>query len=53
VTDDYEIDGECDPDIEAAREFVVEEWGVAAEEVETGFDRIDAATEQTGLGRFT
>ena len=40
------------PDIEAARAFVTEEWGVANEEVDRGFERIEAATAQTGLDRF-
>jgi flap endonuclease 1 (EC 3.1.-.-) len=41
------------PDVAAAREFVVDEWGVDASEVETGFERIEEASTQTGLGRFT
>jgi len=46
-------DAEIQPDVDAAREFVVEEWGVPAAEVERGFERIDAAVTQTGLDRWT
>jgi flap endonuclease-1 len=53
VTDDYEFDPEMDPDLEAAREYVVEEWGVAADEVERGFERIEESVVQTGLDNWT
>jgi flap endonuclease-1 len=53
VVDDYEFDTEVTPDIEAARAYVCEEWGVPAEEVSTGFDRIAEALTQTGLDRWT
>ena len=44
---------EIRPDVAAAREYVVDTWGVDASEVECGFDRIEEATTQTGLDRFT
>ena len=50
---DVEPDTDIVPDVAAAREFVVDEWGVDVSEVETGFERIEEATTQTGLGRFT
>ncbi|WP_135851597.1 flap endonuclease-1 [Halorussus salinus] len=53
VTDDYEFDAEMDPDLDAAREYVVEEWGVAEEEVERGFERIEESVVQTGLDKWT
>ncbi|AQL44268.1 flap endonuclease-1 [Halorientalis sp. IM1011] len=53
VADDVSFDAEIEPDIDAARAFVVDEWGVAADEVERGFDRIADATVQTGLDRWT
>jgi flap endonuclease-1 len=53
VTDDVAFDTEIEPDMEAAREFVVDEWSVAADEVERGFERIADATVQTGLDRWT
>jgi flap endonuclease-1 len=53
VTDAYEFDADVDPDLDAAREFVVDEWGVAADEVERGFERIEEALTQTGLDRWT
>jgi len=53
VTDDYEIPDGLDPDMDAAREFVTEEWEVDAEEVRRGFERIDESVVQTGLDRWT
>jgi len=53
VTDDYNLDLDLDPDVAAAREFVVEEWEVDADEVARGFDRIEDALVQTGLDRWT
>ena len=50
---DAEYDPDVRPDIDAAREFVVGEWGVPAEEVEAGFERIETAVTQTGLDRWT
>jgi len=53
VSDDYTIPDGVDPDIDAARAFVTEEWGVAPEEVERGFERIEESVTQTGLDRWT
>jgi len=53
VTDDYVVDGDVDPDVAAAREYVIEEWEVDAAEVERGFERIEDALVQTGLDRWT
>ncbi|WP_152040855.1 flap endonuclease-1 [Salinigranum salinum] len=53
VTDDYSFDTEIEPDLDAARRFVVEEWEVDAGEVETGFSRIEQSVVQTGLDRWT
>ncbi|UPV99404.1 flap endonuclease-1 [Halorussus gelatinilyticus] len=53
VSDDYEFDAEMDPDMEAAREYVVDEWGVAEDEVERGFERIEESVVQTGLDKWT
>ena len=53
VTDDYDFETSLDPDLEAARSYVVDEWGVDAGEVERGFERIDASVVQTGLGEWT
>ncbi|WP_128477618.1 flap endonuclease-1 [Halorussus pelagicus] len=53
VSDDYEFDAEMDPDLEAAREYVVEEWEVAEDEVERGFERIEESVVQTGLDNWT
>jgi flap endonuclease-1 len=52
VTDDYDLDLTVTPDVDAAREFV-DGWGVAADEVERGFERIQEATQQTGLDRWS
>ncbi|WP_254767502.1 flap endonuclease-1 [Salinilacihabitans rarus] len=53
VTDDYAFDTDLDPDLSAAREYVVDEWGVDAGEVERGFERIEESVAQTGLDRWT
>ncbi|WP_335999089.1 flap endonuclease-1 [Halorientalis halophila] len=53
VAEDASFDPEITPDIDAARAFVVDEWGVAADEVERGLGRIADATVQTGLDRWT
>ncbi|WP_336037400.1 flap endonuclease-1 [Halobacterium yunchengense] len=53
VADDYDVDYEVSPDVDAAREYVVDEWHVDADEVARGFDRIEEAVTQTGLDRWT
>jgi flap endonuclease-1 len=53
VTDDYAFDPDVDPDLAAARRYVVEEWEVDEREVETGFRRIEESLVQTGLDRWT
>ncbi|MFW5918954.1 MAG: flap endonuclease-1 [Halanaeroarchaeum sp.] len=53
VTDDYELRGDPTPDIEAAKQYVTEEWEIPADEVERGFERIADAVTQTGLDRWT
>ncbi|WP_246999797.1 flap endonuclease-1 [Halosolutus gelatinilyticus] len=53
VTDEYEFDATLDPDLTAAREYVVDEWEVHADEVARGFERIEESVAQTGLDRWT
>ncbi|APX95706.1 flap endonuclease-1 [Natronorubrum daqingense] len=53
VTDDYAFDPSLDPDLEAARDYVCEEWQVHADEVDRGFERIEESVSQTGLDRWT
>ncbi|WP_254522855.1 flap endonuclease-1 [Natrinema caseinilyticum] len=53
VIDEYEFDTSLDPDLEAARAYVTEEWDVHADEVERGFERIEESVTQTGLDRWT
>jgi len=53
VTDDLDIDLDVDPDVAAAREYVVDTWGVDPDEVAGGFDRLEDALVQTGLDRWT
>ncbi|QLG62521.1 flap endonuclease-1 [Halorarum salinum] len=53
TTDEYDLDATVDPDVAAAREYVVEEWEVPAEEVERGFERIEESLTQTGLDEWT
>ncbi|WP_049984797.1 flap endonuclease-1 [Halobellus rufus] len=53
VTDDYEFDTDISPDVDAARAYVVDDWGVAADEVDRGFERIESSLVQTGLDEWT
>ncbi len=53
VTDDYEFETTLDPDLEAAKAYVTDEWGVDAGEVERGFERIEESVTQAGLDRWT
>ncbi|WP_256390885.1 flap endonuclease-1 [Natronoarchaeum rubrum] len=53
VEDDYAFDADPAPDVDAARRFVCEEWGVDADEVSRGFERIEESVTQTGLDRWT
>jgi len=53
VTDDYDIETDIDPDLQAARTFVCDTWEVDPDEVERGFERIESALVQTGLDRWT
>lgn len=52
VSDEYAFDDEVVPDVDAARAYV-REWGIPDDEVRRGFERIEAATVQTGLDRWT
>jgi len=49
---DVEFDRAIEPDVAAAREYVVDEWGVDADEVARGFERIEESQVQTGLDRW-
>ncbi len=53
VSDDYQIPADIDPELDAARAFVTEEWEVDPDEVRRGFERIDESVVQTGLDRWT
>ncbi|GAA0508602.1 flap endonuclease 1 [Halorubrum aquaticum] len=50
---DADFDATIEPDVEAARAYVVDEWGVDADEVARGFERIRESQVQTGLDRWT
>jgi flap endonuclease-1 len=52
VTDDYEITETADPDVDAARAFVTEEWGIPEDAVSRAFERIEDSLVQTGLDRW-
>jgi flap endonuclease-1 len=53
VTDDYAFDGDIDPDLSAARRYVTDQWGIPADEIERGFERIEESLVQTGLDDWT
>ncbi|WP_280585728.1 flap endonuclease-1 [Halorubrum sp. Boch-26] len=50
---DVDVDADVNPDVAAARAYVVDEWGVAADEVDRGFERIRESQVQTGLDRWS
>ncbi len=52
-TSDEPFDATIEPDVAAARAYVVDEWDVAPEEVDRGFERIRESRVQTGLDRWT
>ncbi|WP_330632546.1 flap endonuclease-1 [Halocatena halophila] len=51
VTDDYSVDTDVSPDIDAARDYLTE-WEIPHSAVERGLERIEDATAQTGLDEF-
>ncbi|MFB6186819.1 MAG: flap structure-specific endonuclease, partial [Halobacteriaceae archaeon] len=53
VTDDYDIQYGLDPDIARAKEYVIKEWEIDADEVERGFERIQESVVQTGLDQWS
>ena len=53
VTDDYDLDLDVNPNLDAARAYVTDEWEVDADEVERGFERIEESVVQTGLDNWT
>jgi len=53
AVEDATVEADVDPDVDAAREFVVDRWEVDPAEVERGFERIEDALTQTGLDRWT
>lgn len=52
VETEYEIDPDITPDLDAAIEYVTEQWEVPLSAVERGFSRIESSTLQTGLDQF-
>ena len=50
---DVSVDAEVEPDVDAARQFVVDTWQVDPDEVARGFERIEDAMVQTGLEDWT
>ena len=50
---DADFDPAIEPDLDAARAYVTDEWEIPASEVERGFERIEDATVQSGLDRWT
>ncbi len=53
VIDDYAFDRSIEPDLEAARTYVTEEWEVDESEVTRGLERIESSVVQTGLDRWS
>jgi len=53
VTDDYELDLDVDPELDAARSYITETWEIPEAEVERAFERIEESVVQTGLDDWT
>jgi flap endonuclease-1 len=53
AVEDASFETTVQPDVAAARAYVVDEWGVDASEVARGFERIEDALTQTGLDDWT
>ena len=53
VSDEYVVQTDVDPDLEAARHYVTQEWEVPDDEVRAGFERLEQSIAQTGLDRWT
>ncbi len=51
VTDDYSVDTDVSPDIDAASDYLTE-WEIPYDAIERGLQRIEDATAQTGLDEF-
>ena len=53
VLEAYELDLELRPDVDGAEAYLTEAWELPADAVERGLGRIEAATVQTGLDRWS
>jgi flap endonuclease-1 len=53
VVGDYGLDLDIRPDMAAARSYLTDEWELPADAVERGLEKIEAATVQTGLDRWS
>ncbi len=49
VVEDPDFETDLNPDVDAARAYVTEQWEVDPDEVERGFERIEESLVQTGL----
>lgn len=53
VTDSYEeISRDISPNIDAAQQYLTEEWEIDPDSIDTGLNRLLEATNQTGLDRW-
>lgn len=52
VTDEYQLERTVRPNLEEAWAYLTEEWHIPSEEIDTGFERLEAATTQAGLDRW-
>ncbi len=50
---DVDVSTDISPDVDAAREFVIDQWEVSPDEVSRGFERIEDTLVQTGLDNWT
>jgi len=53
VLDAYSFEAVIQPDLAAARNYIIDEWELPPDAIASGLDRIEAATVQTGLDRWS
>ena len=53
VLDAYSFEPVIQPDLAAARNYIIDEWELPPDAIASGLDRIEAATVQTGLDRWS
>ncbi len=53
VSESYPTPSSANPDIEAAKEYIVEEWEIPEDEISAALERLTDAVSQSGLDQWT